>query len=157
LCPAAERRVRHLGAVSSQKLVNPRTPSAAAAPVRTVRRRARARRSARRSVPARATSPPRCTGLPCAGSPHHHARSVAHSAPPPSAGALPLRRSWSTPESSWLPPDGVLRRRREAPCLVFRSSRSVTRPSVWKWLHDPEIEWLHEAENPPQPTLQVAP
>ena len=54
-----------------------------------------------------------------------------------SAVALPSRRSWSTP-GSWLPPDGVLRRRREAPCLLFRSFRSVTRPGVWKWIHDPE-------------------
>jgi hypothetical protein len=26
----------------------------------------------------------------------------------------------------------------KAPCLVSRSSRSVTQPSVWKWLPDPE-------------------
>ena len=62
-----------------------------------------------------------------------HARSNRHShqfharphvlLAPPSSGRAPLEfRSWIAPESSWLPPDGVPRRRRKELCLGFRSS-----------------------------------
>ena len=81
-------------------------------------RRGPSRSRRRTRGPLRSTDPPSCD-------PRLRRAPVAgRSAPPACGGELLVRRSWSTPESSSVPPGGVPRRRRLAPCLDSRLSCS---------------------------------